>query len=34
MDDQVAQLDAREQNLKKELAELEANREELAVGGG
>lgn len=31
VDDQVGQLAAREQNLKKELAELEANREELAV---
>jgi len=30
VDDQVAQLGTREQNLKKELAELEANREELA----
>ena len=30
MDGQVAQLDAREQNLKKDLAELEANREQLA----
>ena len=30
MDEQVAQLDAREQNLRKELAELEANREALA----
>jgi hypothetical protein len=30
MDEQVAQLDAREKNLKKELAQLEANREELA----
>jgi uncharacterized protein len=30
VDDQVAQLNVREQNLKKELAELEANREELA----
>ena len=30
MDDQIAQLATREQNLKKELAELEANREELA----
>jgi predicted nucleic acid-binding Zn-ribbon protein len=30
VDDQVAQLATREQNLKKELAELEANREELA----
>jgi len=29
-DDQVAQLSAREDNLKKELASLEANREELA----
>jgi len=29
-DEQVAQLDAREQNLLKELAQLEANREELA----
>jgi predicted nucleic acid-binding Zn-ribbon protein len=29
-DEQVAQLDAREQNLKKELAELEVNREQLA----
>jgi uncharacterized protein len=29
-DDQVAQLGTREQNLKKELTELEANREELA----
>lgn len=31
MDDQVAQLGAREENLKKELASLEANREELAA---
>ena len=30
MDEPVAQLDAREQNLRKELAELEANREALA----
>jgi predicted nucleic acid-binding Zn-ribbon protein len=30
VDDQLAQLAAREANLKKELAELEANREELA----
>jgi predicted nucleic acid-binding Zn-ribbon protein len=30
-DDQVVQLDAREENLRKELAELEANREELAA---
>lgn len=30
MDDQVAQLGAREANLKKDLAELEKNREELA----
>ena len=30
-DDQVTQLGVREENLKKELAELEANREELAV---
>jgi predicted nucleic acid-binding Zn-ribbon protein len=30
-DEQVAQLAAREENLKKELAELEANREELAA---
>ena len=30
VDEQVAQLDAREENLKKELAQLEANREELA----
>ena len=30
VDDQVAQLGTREQNLKKELNELEANREELA----
>jgi hypothetical protein len=30
LDDQVAQLDAREQNLHKELAELEVNREALA----
>jgi hypothetical protein len=30
-DDQVGQLDAREGNLKKELAQLEANREELAA---
>jgi len=30
MDEQVAQLSAREANLKKELAELEVNREELA----
>ncbi len=31
VDDHVAQLDAREQNLKKELAELQANREALAA---
>ena len=31
VDDQVAQLDGREQNLLKELAQLEANREELAA---
>ena len=31
VDEQVAQLDAREANLKKELAELEANREQLAL---
>ncbi|HLP78343.1 MAG TPA: C4-type zinc ribbon domain-containing protein [Candidatus Paceibacterota bacterium] len=31
MDDQVAQLGAREENLKKELAALEANRQELAA---
>ena len=31
MDEQVAQLDAREQNLQKELAELETNREALAA---
>jgi uncharacterized protein len=30
LEDQVTQLDAREQNLLKELAQLEANREELA----
>ena len=30
VDDQVVQLDAREQNLKKDLAELEANREQIA----
>jgi hypothetical protein len=30
MDEQVAQLDAREQNMQKELAELEVNREALA----
>jgi len=30
LEEQVAQLDAREQNLQKELAELEANREALA----
>ena len=30
VDDQVVQLDAREQNLKRDLAELEANREQLA----
>jgi uncharacterized protein len=30
MEDQLGQLNAREQNLKKELAELETNREELA----
>jgi predicted nucleic acid-binding Zn-ribbon protein len=30
-DDQIAQLGVREENLKKELAELEANREELAA---
>src|SRR5207302_4356256 len=29
-DDQITQLGVREENLKKELAELEANREELA----
>jgi predicted nucleic acid-binding Zn-ribbon protein len=32
MDEQVAQLGGREENLKKELAQLEANREELASG--
>ena len=31
VDEQVGQLDAREGNLKKELAQLEANREELAA---
>jgi predicted nucleic acid-binding Zn-ribbon protein len=31
VDEQVAQLGEREENLKKELAELEANREELAA---
>ncbi len=31
MDEQLASLNAREQNLKKELAELEANRQELAA---
>lgn len=31
MDEQVAQLGVREQNLKKELAELKSNREELAA---
>jgi uncharacterized protein len=31
VDEQVAQLAAREQNLKKDLAELEANREQLAA---
>jgi hypothetical protein len=31
VDEQTAQLSAREQNLKKELADLEANREELAA---
>jgi predicted nucleic acid-binding Zn-ribbon protein len=31
MDDQLAQLATREQNLKKELAELETNRQELAA---
>ena len=31
VEDQVTQLDAREKNLRKELAELEANREELAA---
>src|SRR5215475_13898258 len=31
VDDQIAQLGAREENLKKELATLEANREELAA---
>src|SRR5580765_1009194 len=31
MDDQLSQLGAREQNLKKELAELSTNREELAA---
>ena len=31
VDEQIAQLAAREENLKKELAELEANREELAA---
>jgi uncharacterized protein len=30
VDDQIAQLSSREQNLKKELADFEANREELA----
>jgi predicted nucleic acid-binding Zn-ribbon protein len=30
MDDQVSDLGKREQNLKKDLAELEANREEIA----
>jgi uncharacterized protein len=34
MDDQLAQLAAREENLKKELTALEANREELAVAVG
>jgi uncharacterized protein len=33
-DDQLAQLAAREQNLKKELAELQTNREELASAVG
>jgi predicted nucleic acid-binding Zn-ribbon protein len=31
VDDQISQLNAREANLKKELAELEANRQELAA---
>ncbi|HKI69546.1 MAG TPA: C4-type zinc ribbon domain-containing protein [Verrucomicrobiae bacterium] len=31
VDNQIAQLDAREQSLKKELTELEANREELSL---
>jgi len=34
VEDQLAQLAAREQSLKKELAELEANREELASAAG
>src|SRR5262249_27778531 len=34
VDDQVGQLGAREENLKKELAELEVNREELAAAVG
>ena len=34
VDEQVAQLDAREQNLLKELTQLEANREELASAVG
>jgi uncharacterized protein len=34
VDDQVAQLNAREENLKRELAELEQNREELASAVG
>ncbi len=33
-DEQIAQLAAREENLKKELAELEVNREELATAAG
>ena len=34
VEDQIAQLDAREQTLKKELSELETNREELASAAG
>jgi predicted nucleic acid-binding Zn-ribbon protein len=34
VDDQVAQLNAREANLKKELADLEVNREDLAAAVG
>ncbi len=34
MDDQIGQLGTREENLKKELAQLTANREELASVAG
>ena len=34
VEDQIAQLDAREQTLKKELSELETNREDLARAAG